>query len=158
MEAIKINIGIDNKAREAIAKELGIVLADSYLLYLKTQNFHWNVTGPHFHGLHEMFEQQYTELADVVDVIAERIRALGFYAPASFERYSELTNIKEASDVPVAEEMIRQLLSDHETVIKTCGRALSVADRANDQPTVDLLTQRLQSHEKTAWMLQSLLC
>lgn len=155
MEVIKIDIGIDKKHREAIAESLKHVLADTYLLYLKTQNFHWNVTGPHFNSLHTMFETQYNALALAADEIAERIRALGFYAPGSFEQYTKLANIKEATTVPSDQAMLEILLRDHETLIKSLARTLSIAEEANDQPTVDLATQRMQDHEKTAWMLQS---
>jgi starvation-inducible DNA-binding protein len=154
---MKIDIGIDASKREAIAGGLSRVLADTYTLYLKTHNFHWNVTGPMFQTLHLMFETQYNELALAVDLIAERIRALGFPAPGSYRRFSELSAIKEDDGVPKAEDMIRRLVDGHETVARTAREVFRVAESASDQPTCDLLTQRMQVHEKTAWMLRSLL-
>lgn len=154
---MKIDIGIDAKQREEIAAGLSRVLADSYTLYLKTHNFHWNVTGPMFHTLHDMFEAQYTELAPAVDEIAERIRALGLPAPGSFKQFSELSSIEDEEGVPSAEDMIRSLVKGHETVARTAREAFKAAEAANDEPTCDLLTQRMQVHEKTAWMLRSLL-
>ncbi len=154
---IPIDIGIGEPERAAIANGLSRLLADSYTLYLKTHNFHWNVTGPMFQTLHLMFEQQYMELATAVDLIAERIRALGFPAPATYRQFAQLTSIPEPDGVPKAEEMIRQLVAGQETVARTARMVLTVADKANDQPTLDLLTQRMQTHEKTAWMLRSLL-
>lgn|SRR5690554_5543138 len=154
---MEIDIGINSNDREAIADGLSKLLADTYTLYLKTHNFHWNVTGPMFQTLHLMFETQYTELADAVDVIAERIRALGFPAPGTYKQYAELSSIKEDEGVPEAKEMIRLLVEGQEAVIK-CARSLfPVAERVNDEATADLLTQRIQLHEKTAWMLRSLL-
>ncbi|MDR9433019.1 MAG: Dps family protein [Spiribacter sp.] len=152
-----INIGIDEKTRAEIAGGVSRVLADSYSLYLKTHNFHWNVTGPMFNTLHMMFEEQYTELATAVDEIAERIRALGAPAPGSYSEYQRLTSIPEQTGAPEATEMIRQLVSDHETVARTAREVFSLADDAHDEPTADLLTQRMQIHEKTAWMLRSML-
>lgn len=152
-----IDIGIPDQQREAIGAGLSRLLADTYTLYLKTHNFHWNVTGPMFNTLHVMFEQQYTELAQAVDEIAERIRALGFPAPGSYKQFAELTSIKEETGVPAAEDMIRQLVKDQETVVRTARSIFPVVDEANDEPTADLLTQRMQVHEKTAWMLRSLL-
>ena len=152
-----INIGIDKEKRKEIADGLSLLLADSYTLYLKTHNFHWNVTGPMFNTLHLMFETQYTELALGVDLIAERIRSLGFPAPATYTEYAKLTSISESSGVPNADEMIQQLVSGQEAVVRTARSVFSIADRANDQPTGDLLTQRMQLHEKNAWMLRSLL-
>jgi starvation-inducible DNA-binding protein len=143
--------------RKKIAEGLSILLSDSYTLYLKTHNFHWNVTGPMFQTLHLMFEQHYTELAMAVDLIAERIRALGFPSPGSYAEFSKRTSIKEAAGVPKAQDMIRQLLEGHEMTSKTASNAFSAAEKAGDQATIDLLTQRLQVHEKTAWMLRSLL-
>lgn len=140
-----------------IARGLSVLLADSYTLYLKTHNFHWNVKGPMFQTLHLMFEQQYTELALAVDLIAERIRALGVPAPGSYAEFGKLTSIQEAVKVPKALQMIRQLLQDHETVARTAKSAFPVAEKSADQATMDLLTQRMQLHEKTAWMLRSLL-
>ena len=152
-----IDIGIDEKHRSRIADGLSRVLADTYTLYLQSHNFHWNVTGPMFNTLHLMFEQQYNELALAVDQIAERIRALGFPAPATYKDYAHLTRIKEISGVPSAEEMIQTLVKGQETVVRTAREVFPTAEGANDQPTADLLTQRMQVHEKTAWMLRSLL-
>ena len=152
-----IDIGIGDEDRRKIADGLSRVLADTYTLYVKTHGFHWNVTGPLFNTLHLMFEQQYTELATAVDVIAERIRALGFPAPASYARFAELKSIEEEDGVPAAEEMIRQLTADQEAVARTARSVFPIADAAGDEATADLLTQRLQVHEKTAWMLRSML-
>lgn len=152
-----IDIGISESDRAAIVDGLNRLLADSYTLYLKTHNFHWNVTGPMFSTLHLMFETQYNELALAVDQVAERIRALGFFAPGSYAAYGALTSIPESVGVPNAEEMIRELVAGHEQVARTARLVFPVADGADDQPTADLLTQRLQVHEKTAWMLRSLL-
>ena len=154
---MEINIGIAQKQREQIATSLSKVLADTYTLYLKTHNVHWNVTGPMFQTLHLMFEQHYMELATAVDAVAERIRALGFPAPGTYRQFGTLSSIKEEDGVPKAEEMIRRLVEGHETVARTARTAFAVAEEANDQPTCDLMTQRLQIHEKTAWMLRSLL-
>lgn len=152
-----INIGIEENVRNDIADGVSRVLADSYALYLKTHNFHWNVTGPMFNSLHNMFEEQYTELATAIDEIAERIRALGARAPGSFSEYEKLTSIPEESGAPEAEEMIRQLVTDHEIVARTAREVFTTADEAHDEPTADLLTERMQLHEKTAWMLRSML-
>jgi len=152
-----IDIGIKDKDRKAIAEGLGKLLADSYTLYLKTHNYHWNVTGPMFNTLHLMFEAQYTELALAVDLIAERIRALGYPAPGSYKAYAKLTDIEEETAVPPAEEMIRRLVAGQETVVRTARKLFPVVDNAGDEPTADLLTQRMQIHEKNAWMLRSLL-
>ena len=152
-----IDIGISEQDRRGIVDGLSRFLADTYTLYLKTHNFHWNVTGPMFQTLHLMFETQYTELADAVDLIAERIRALGSPAPGTYSMFGSLSSIKEPDGVPPAQEMIRQLVTDQETVVRTARSVLPVADKAGDQPTVDMLTQRMQVHEKTAWMLRSLL-
>ena len=154
---MKIDIGIDAKKREDIASGLSRVLADSYTLYLKTHNFHWNVTGPMFQTLHLMFEAQYNELALAVDLVAERIRALGLPAPGTYKKFAKLSAIKEDDGVPKAQDMIRLLVEGHETVARTARQVFRVADSAHDQPTCDLLTQRMQIHEKTAWMLRSLL-
>jgi len=154
---MKIDIGIGEKDRKQIAEGLSRVLADTYTLYLKTHNFHWNVTGPQFNTLHTMFETQYTELALAVDLVAERIRALGHVAPGSYKAYSKLSSIAEADGVPAAEEMIKQLVEGHEAVAKTARKVFPAAEKADDQPTADLLTERLQIHEKTAWMLRSML-
>ena len=152
-----MDIGIKDKDRKAIAEGLGKLLADSYTLYLKTHNYHWNVTGPMFNTLHLMFEAQYMELALAVDLIAERIRALGYPAPASYKAYAKLTEIEEETGVPSAEDMIRRLVAGQETVTRTARKMFSVVDKAHDEPTADLLTQRMQLHEKNAWMLRSLL-
>ncbi len=152
-----IDIGIDAQERKTIAAGLSKLLADSYTLYLKTHNYHWNVTGPQFSTLHAMFEQQYTELALAVDEIAERIRALGIAAPGSYREFVELAAVKEAAGGESAEEMIRELLTGQETVVRTARAAFPAADEAVDEPTADLLTQRMQVHEKNAWMLRSML-
>ena len=152
-----IDIGISDGNRRKLADGLSRLLADTYTLYLKTHNFHWNVTGPMFQTLHLMFETHYNELALAVDLIAERIRALGHVAPGSYKAYAKLSTIKEEDGVPSATAMIRSLVKGHEAVAKTARTVFPVADAANDQPTADLLTQRLQIHEKTAWMLRSLL-
>jgi len=152
-----IDIGISKKDRSEIAKGLSHLLADTYTLYLKTHYFHWNVKGPMFQTLHLMFETQYNELALAVDLIAERIRALDFPAPGTYRDFGKLTSINETTDVPNATEMIRQLVDGQETVARTARALFPVVDQANDQPTADLITQRLQVHEKTAWMLRSLL-
>jgi len=153
---MQIDIGIADQDRKAIAEGLSRLLADSYTLYLKTHNYHWNVTGPMFNTLHLMFEQQYTELAMAVDLIAERIRALGFPAPGSYQAYAALTSIEEETGTPNAEEMIRQLVKGQEAVVRTARAVFPTAEAANDEPTADLLTQRMQIHEKNAWMLRSL--
>lgn len=157
VKAPPINIGISAKDRAAIAAELSKMLADSYTLYLMTHNFHWNVEGPMFNTLHDMFMTQYTEQWGALDQIAERIRALGHYAPGTYAEYSKLSSIREPKSVPKAQEMIRLLVLGNEAVAKTARAALSQADQANDQPSADLLTQRLDVHEKNAWMLRSLL-
>jgi len=153
---MKVDIGIAEKDRKKIADGLSRLLADTYTLYLKTHNFHWNVEGPMFNTLHLMFEQQYTELALAVDLIAERIRALGVPAPGSYSAYAKLATVKEANGVPSAEEMIRELARDQETVVRTARSVFPMAEKANDEPTADLLTQRMQVHEKTAWMLRAM--
>jgi starvation-inducible DNA-binding protein len=152
-----VNIGISESQRQEIARGLAKFMADTYTLYLKTHGFHWNVTGSMFNTLHLMFETQYNELWASVDVIAERIRALDAFAPGSYAELSKLTSLKEASGVPHAKEMIAQLLEGHETVIREARNLSLVAEKGNDEATLDLLTQRLQIHEKTAWMLRSLL-
>lgn len=152
-----INIGISDEHRQAIAEGLSRLLADTYTLYLKTHNFHWNVTGPMFQTLHLMFEGQYNELALAVDAIAERIRTLGFPAPGTYSEYAKLSSIDETPGVPKAEEMISLLVEGQEAVARTARSVFAIADEANDEPTADLLTQRLQIHEKNAWMLRSLL-
>lgn len=155
--APSIDIGIEPAQREAIAAGLARVLADTYTLYLKTHNFHWNVTGPMFQTLHLMFETHYNELALAVDLVAERIRALGLPAPGTYSDFARLSAIKEDAGVPKAQEMIRRLVEGHETVARTSREVFRIAEGASDQPTCDLLTQRMQVHEKTAWMLRSLL-
>jgi starvation-inducible DNA-binding protein len=152
-----INIGIDEQDRKDIADGLSRLLADTYTLYLKTHNFHWNVTGPMFNTLHLMFEAQYTELSTAVDLIAERIRALGFPAPGSYSDYARLSSIPEAVGVPKADDMIRQLVDGQEAVVRTARAVFPLVEKVNDEPSADLLTQRMQVHEKTAWMLRSLL-
>ena len=153
----EINDGITQENRVTIANGLASLLADSYSLYLKTHNFHWNVTGPMFNTLHLMFETHYTELALAVDLIAERIRALGFIAPGSYSEFAKLSKVTEHSGDTDAIDMVKYLIEAHEVVIKTARDIIAVADEANDQVTLDLLTQRLQIHEKTVWMLRSLL-
>jgi starvation-inducible DNA-binding protein len=154
---MQIDIGIPNEHREKIAGGLSKLLADSYTLYLKTHNYHWNVKGPMFQTLHLMFETHYTELATAVDVIAERIRSLGAKAPGSYQEFAKLSSVREETDWPTAHEMIRNLVTAHETVIKTARSIFPTAEAGSDEATVDLLTQRIQLHEKTAWMLRSLL-
>jgi len=153
----QIDLGIEPAQRKAIAEGLSKMLADTYTLYLKTHNFHWNVTGPMFQTLHLMFEQQYSELALAVDLVAERIRALGHPAPGSYAQFSKLSSITEATDVPKAEDMIRQQVEGQEALVRTARNVFATAEKASDQVTIDLLTQRMQVHEKTAWMLRSLL-
>lgn len=152
-----IDIGIKAEDRKKIAEGLSRLLADSYTLYLKTHNFHWNVTGPMFQTLHLMFETQYTELATAVDLIAERIRSLGEPAPGTYQEFAKLSSIKETSGVPAAKEMIKQLVAGQEAVVKTARSVFPTVEAANDEASADLLTQRMQLHEKTAWMLRSLL-
>jgi starvation-inducible DNA-binding protein len=151
----KIDLGMADNARTAIAGGLSHLLADTYTLYLKTHNFHWNVTGPQFNSLHLMFEGQYGEFAAAVDLIAERIRALGEPAPGSYSAYAKLSSIKEAEGVPSAEEMLRILAEDQLAVVRTARAVFPLADDAHDEPTCDMLTQRMQVHEKTAWMLRA---
>ncbi|MCA9396543.1 MAG: DNA starvation/stationary phase protection protein [Candidatus Omnitrophica bacterium] len=151
-----VNIGIDQTGREAVADGLSRVLADTYTLYLKTHNFHWNVKGPMFQTLHLMFEEQYNELWTAVDLIAERIRSVGFVAPGTYSEFQKLTSIEEESGNIKAEKMISSLVEGQEAVIRTLRKVFPVAEAAQDQVTLDLLTQRLQIHEKTAWMLRSL--
>ncbi len=157
MSAPTINIGISDEQRANIAAGLARLLADSYTLYLKTHNYHWNVTGPMFNTLHLMFEGQYTELALAVDQIAERIRALGHPAPGSYRAFSQLTSITEEDDNPNAETMIQRLVEGQEAIVRTARQVFPTAEAAGDEPTADLLTQRMQIHEKNAWMLRSLL-
>jgi starvation-inducible DNA-binding protein len=154
---MQIDIGIPEQDRAEITAGLSRLLADSYKLYLKTDNYHWNVTGPLFNTLHAMFEAQYTELATAVDDIAERIRALGHRAPGSYREFAKLTSIVEEQGDPSAEEMIRELVIGQEAVVKTARSVFPLADSAHDEPTADLLTQRMNLHEKNAWMLRSML-
>jgi starvation-inducible DNA-binding protein len=157
VKAVPIDIGINETDRKEIAAGLSSLLADTFTLYLKTHNFHWNVTGPMFRTLHIMFEEQYNELWTATDLIAERIRSLGVFAPATFKEFSRLATIKEEDGVPQALQMVRQLVDGHETAARTARSVLETAENASDAPTADLLTERLQVHEKTAWMLRSLL-
>lgn len=152
-----INIGISASERARIAQGLSALLADSYTLYLMTHNFHWNVTGPHFNSLHLMFMTQYTEQWTALDLIAERIRALGHPAPGTYQQFVQLASIREVAGVPSANNMVRHLVAAQEATARTARELFKVVDAANDQPTADLLTQRLDVHEKTAWMLRSLL-
>jgi starvation-inducible DNA-binding protein len=154
---MELDIGIKAADRDKIAAGLSRLLADSYTLYLKTHNYHWNVEGPMFTTLHQMFEEQYTELATAVDEIAERIRTLGVKAPGSYSAFAKLSSIGEASGEETAEEMIRELVLGQEAVARTAREAFPAADEAGDEPTADLLTQRMQIHEKNAWMLRSML-
>jgi starvation-inducible DNA-binding protein len=154
---MQLNTGIDPKEREELVGQLSKLLADSYTLYLKTHNFHWNVKGPMFQTLHLMFEEHYNELALAVDLIAERIRSLGHPAPGSYAAFGRLSSVPDTDGVPKALEMVRLLVADHETLIRTARSVVTAAEKAGDQATADLGTQRLQIHEKTAWMLRSLL-
>lgn len=157
MSKLKIDIGISDKAREQIADGLKVLLADTYTLYLQTHNFHWNITGPQFRELHLMFEEHYTELATAVDLIAERIRTLGVYAPGTYKAFAALANIEPVEEIPPAEEMLKVLIKAHEQVVKTCRAALKPAQKANDESTASLVSDRMVLHEKTAWMLRSML-
>ncbi len=152
-----LNIGLSQDDRQIIATGLCRILANSYTLYLKTHNFHWNVTGPLFHSLHEMFEEQYTDLAEAVDELAERIRALGSPAPGTYKEFAQLSAVQEVEGVPDAADMIRYLTADNETLSREARPILMRAEQAEDQPTADLLTRRMQAHEKNAWMLRSML-
>jgi starvation-inducible DNA-binding protein len=152
-----MDIGISTDDRARIVESLSTVLADAYMLYLKTHNFHWNVTGPMFSTLHVMFEEQYTEQWNALDDIAERIRALGHYAPGTYKRYAELSSITEEPDVPSAKEMIRQLVEGQETLIRSARAAVKIADEIDDYPTADMLSTRMEVHEKNAWMLRAFL-
>ena len=152
-----IDIGIAEGQRKKIVAGLSALLADSYTLYLMTHNFHWNVTGPQFNSLHNMFMDQYTEQWNALDVIAERIRALGFPAPGTYKEFVKLASIKEVEGVPKANDMIRHLVAAQEATARTARKLFATVDKANDQPTADVLTQRIDVHEKTAWMLRSLL-
>lgn len=155
--AIPIEIGISEKARKEIANGVSKLMADTYTLYLQTHNFHWNVTGPMFQTLHLMFETHYNELWTAIDLIAERIRALGQLAPGTYSEFADLSSIKEKKGGIRAEDMVRTLVAGHEAVIRTARKVFPLAEKAQDQVTMDLLTQRMQIHEKTAWMLRSLM-
>lgn len=157
LKPASIDIGIAENDRKAIAAGLSALLADSYTLYLMTHNFHWNVTGPQFNSLHNMFMTQYTEQWNALDVIAERIRSLGFPAPGTYKEFVKLASIKEVEGVPKATDMIRHLVAAQEATARTARKLFPIVDAANDQPTADVLTQRIDVHEKTAWMLRSLL-
>lgn len=150
-----IDIGITDEQRENIANALGHLLADTYMLYLKTHNYHWNVTGMNFQALHGMFEEQYTELAEAIDTIAEQIRSLGHFAPGSFKTYSRLTSITEEEEVPDDRTMVRRLQEANETIIRTARKALPACEEAGDEASLDLVTERLRTHSKVAWMLRS---
>ena len=152
-----INIGISEKDRKAVCKGLNKLLADSYLLYLKTQNYHWNVTGQMFQSLHTLFEEQYLEQAAAIDVVAERIRALGEYAPGSFAAFSKVSSIKEETAIPSTDEMIHNLVQGNEAVVTTAREIVALADECEDDVTTDLMIERMQIHEKNAWMLRSLI-
>ena len=152
-----MDTGISAKDRAAIAHGLSRLLADTYVVYLKTHNFHWSVEGPMFQTLHQMFMDQYTETWNAIDLVAERIRSLGHYAPGTYAEYNKLARIKETPGVPKAEQMVRLLIEGQEAIVKTAREVLPIAEKADDQPTLDLLTQRMQIHEKNAWMLRSLL-
>lgn len=154
---MKINIGLKEEDRKKLAEGLSKVLAESYILYIKTHAFHWNVEGPMFNTLHLMFEEQYNELFQAVDEIAERIRALGWPAPGSYKSFSKLSSIKESEDSLPAKQMIQELLEGQETLIKTLRELAGLADSVGDESTADLATVRMKQHEKTAWMLRSLL-
>ncbi|ODS22861.1 DNA starvation/stationary phase protection protein [Candidatus Endobugula sertula] len=157
MTDYEMNIGISEENRQLIAQGVGELLADTYTLYLKTHNFHWNVVGPKFHDLHLMFEAQYTELATAVDDIAERIRTLGFPAPGTYRQFAELTSIEETVGILDADTMVKILTEDNETVVRTARRILPLAQDANDESTASVISDRMVIHEKTAWMLRSLL-
>ncbi len=152
-----MNIGIEEKDRKQVCKGLSKLLADSYLLYLKTQNYHWNVTGKMFQSLHALFETQYQDLAEAVDEIAERIRALGEFAPGSFASFTKVTSIKEENSIPTAEEMIHNLVVGNEAVVSTAREIIQLCEEAEDDVTADLMVERMQVHEKNAWMLRSML-
>jgi starvation-inducible DNA-binding protein len=153
----KIDIGINEQDRVKVADGLKKLLADSYTLYLQTHNFHWNVTGPQFRELHLMFEEQYTELATAVDVIAERIRTLGVAAPGTYKAFASLSSIEEVDGVPAAEKMVELLTHGHEQVVRTAREVLKIAQEAADESTVSLVSDRMRLHEKTAWMLRATL-
>jgi len=157
IKAPAIEIGLSPDHRQQISEGLGRLLADTYTLYLKTHNYHWNVTGPMFSSLHEMFEQHYTEMAEAIDEIAERIRSLGFRAPGSYSEFLKLTSVTEETGDPDAMQMVANLVEGQQTVVRTARQLMDVASEAGDEPTADLLTQRMQIHEKNAWMLRSIL-
>lgn len=157
MSKQEIDIGIPEQQRENVADKLKVLLADSYTLYLQTHNFHWNVTGPQFRDLHLMFEEHYTELATAVDEIAERIRTLGVFAPGTYKQFAELSHIEETDDIPSGSKMVAILTEGHEQVVRTCRDVLAVAQEADDESTASLVSDRMVLHEKTAWMLRSLL-
>jgi len=157
MATSQMNTGISPKDREKIAQGLSHLLADTYTVYLKTHNFHWNVEGPMFQTLHILFMEQYTEAWNAIDMIAERMRSLGHYAPGTYKQFQKLASIKETEGVPSAKKMIELLIEGQEAIVRTARSVIPVADKASDEPTLDLLTQRMQIHEKNAWMLRSLL-
>jgi starvation-inducible DNA-binding protein len=154
---MKLNIGIDESKRKLIAGGLAKLLADTYTLYLKTHNYHWNVTGPHFQALHAMFETHYNELAVAVDDIAERIRALGEFAPGTYREFAKLSSIRESEGVPGWKDMVEDLTGGHEAIVRTCREALTAAQESGDESSIALISDRMRVHEKTAWMLRSLL-
>jgi starvation-inducible DNA-binding protein len=157
MAKVPMNTGISEKDRTKIADGLSRLLADTYTVYLKTHNFHWNVEGPMFQTLHILFMEQYTEAWNAIDLIAERIRSLGHYAPGTYKQYQKLASIKETEGIPKARKMMELLIEGQEAIVRTARSVLPIADKANDEPTLDLLTQRMQIHEKNAWILRSLL-
>jgi starvation-inducible DNA-binding protein len=154
-ERIEVNIGLSQQHREALSNGLQLVLADSYTLLGKTHGFHWNVVGPQFHSLHEMFEEHYQDLQEAVDEIAERIRALGFLAPGSLSQFLKLSSIEDEHDAPTAPDMIRQLVEDNETVVRGCRAVVQTCHEAGDTVTEDLMNQRMRAHEKASWMLRA---
>jgi starvation-inducible DNA-binding protein len=156
-QAAALDFGISEQDRAEIVAGLSRLLADTYTLYLKTHNFHWNVTGPMFQTLHTLFMDFYNEQWLAIDTIAERIRSLGSYAPGTYEEFAKLTQIKPSNGIPKAKEMIRELIEGQDAVVRTARAVFPIAEKPNDQPTCDLLTQRMQIHEKNAWMLRSLL-
>ncbi|MHA7871813.1 MAG: Dps family protein [Hyphococcus sp.] len=157
MAMTAIDIGIDENARKSVAEALNATLADTYAVYMKTHAYHWNVTGPQFHTLHVMFEEQYREMWTALDEIAERVRALGVFAPTSGKQFSDLTVIESAdTSPPAAMTMVERLLADHETLIKRAREGLAIAEESGDAASADLLTVRIQTHEKTAWMLRAM--
>lgn len=153
----KVNIGIPEEHRVKIVDGLSHLLADTYTLYLKTHNYHWNVTGPSFDTLHRIFMEQYTEMWNAVDLVAERIRTLGAPAPGTYRQFAELSSIKEVDGVPMASDMLKDAMAGHEAVVRTCRKVLPAAQAAGDEGTVNLITDRMGVHEKTAWMLRSML-